>query len=410
MKRVVIVGAGFAGLSAMEALQGKGYSITLIDRHNFATFQPLLYQVATAGLNPGDVAFPVRTLLRHRQNVKFRQGIVEKIDTEAQRAILADGVSLPYDYLILAVGATTNYFGVPGAAQNCKAIYTLDEAIEVRNRVFAMFEWVAAHGMKDYNLTTVVVGGGATGVEMAGALAELKSRALSTDYPTLDPDAARVVLIEAQDRLLGAFSPSLSRYALRELKSRGVEVKLNTAVKSVTETGVELGDGEFIESNLIVWGAGVGVSEEVRSMGLPHLRNGRIEVEPDLRVKGYANIFAAGDVAGTMGPGDKLIPQLAQPAIQTGQHAAMMIKAIEAEEETKPFRYKDKGTMATIGRRAAVAELGGGIKLTGSSAWFAWLALHVMTLLGVRNRLSVLLNWSWHYVSWGRGPRVILGG
>ena len=410
MTRAVIVGAGFAGLSAMQALQGADLDITLIDKHNFATFQPLLYQVATAGLNPGDVAFPVRTMLRNHKRVTFRQGILSRVDSAANEIGLLDGTKIAYDYLILALGATTNYFGVPGAEANCDAIYTLDEALAVRNKVFAMFEWAASHGMKDFNLTTVVVGGGATGVEMAGALAELKQRALTTDYPALDPSSARVILIEAQDRLLTAFSPSLSRYARTELESRGVEVRLNTAVNAVRSDGVELADGEFIESKLMVWGAGVGVDAAVRSLGLAHLNNGRIEVGEDLRVVGTENVFSVGDVAGALGANGSLLPQLAQPAIQTGKHAAMSIKAIMKGEATTAFHYKDKGTMATIGRRAAVAELSGGIKLTGSAAWIAWLALHLMTLLGVRNRLSVLLNWSWHYVSWGRGPKVILGG
>ncbi len=410
MTRVVIVGAGFAGLSAMEELQGIDADVTLIDKHNFATFQPLLYQVATAGLNPGDVAFPVRTMLRHHKRVTFRQGILSSVDSAANEIGLLDGSRIPYDYLVLALGATTNYFGVPGAQANCDAIYTLDEALAVRNKVFAMFEWAASHGMKDFNLTTVVVGGGATGVEMAGALAELKQRALKTDYPALDPSSARVILIEAQDRLLAAFSPSLSKYALSELQSRGVEVRLNTAVKAVHNNGVELADGELIDSKLMVWGAGVGVDSAVRSLGLAHLKNGRIEVGSDLRVVGANNIFSVGDVAGTTAADGTLLPQLAQPAIQTGKHAAGSIKALINGETTTAFKYKDKGTMATIGRRAAVAELSGGLKLTGSAAWLAWLALHLMTLLGVRNRLSVLLNWSWHYISWGRGPKVILGG
>ena len=410
MTQVVIVGAGFAGLSAMHELQGSDVELTVIDKHNFATFQPLLYQVATAGLNPGDVAFPVRTLLRNQSRVTFRQGILSSVDASAHEIGLLDGARIPYDYLILALGATTNYFGVPGAAEYCNAIYTLDEALEVRNKVFSMFEWAASRGMKDFNLTTVVVGGGATGVEMAGALAELKQRALKTDYPAIDPAAARVILIEAQDRLLSAFSPSLSRYALKELESRGVEVRLNTAVKAVRPNGTELFDGEFIESKLMVWGAGVGVADAVKSFGLPQLRNGRIEVDRDLRVTGLTNVFSVGDVAGTMDKNGGLIPQLAQPAIQTGAHAANSIKALMCHRSTTAFTYKDKGTMATIGRRAAVAELNFGLKLTGSAAWIAWLALHLMTLLGVRNRLSVLLNWSWHYISWGRGPRVILGG
>ncbi len=411
MTKVVIVGAGFGGLSAMNALaENLDIEITVIDKHNFATFQPLLYQVATAGLNPGDVAFPIRTLLRRQKRVNFRQGLICEINENENTISLLDGEKVPYDYLILAMGATTNYFGVPGAADYSQAIYTLDEALAVRNKVFSMFEWAASHGVKDFNLTTVVVGGGATGVEMAGALAELKLRALQTDYPALDPAAARVVLLEAQDRLLTAFSPELSKYASAELKSRGVEVRLNTAVKAVSPNGAELADGEKIEANLVIWSAGVGISKEISALGLPQLRNGRIEVGEDTRVKGSHNIFCIGDLAGTSDSDGTLIPQLAQPAIQTGAHAAKMVVALTKGRPTSAFVYRDKGTMATIGRNAAVAELSGGLKLTGNLAWIAWLALHLMTLLGVRNRLSVLLNWSWHYISWGRGPRVILGG
>lgn len=411
MTKVVIVGAGFGGLSAMNTLsKNPDVEITVIDKHNFATFQPLLYQVATAGLNPGDVAFPVRTLLRRQKNVTFRQGLIGAVDGQSNEIVLLDGARISYDYLILAMGATTNYFGVPGAAENSQAIYTLDEALAVRNKVFSMFEWAASHGVKDFNLTTVVVGGGATGVEMAGALAELKLRALQTDYPALDPAVARVVLLEAQDRLLSAFSPELSKYASAELKSRGVEVRLNTAVKSVLSDGTELSNGEKIEANLVIWSAGVGISSDVTALGLPQLRNGRIEVNEDMRVKGFERIFCIGDLAGALEADGSLVPQLAQPAIQTGIHAAKSIFVLMLGRSTSPFVYRDKGTMATIGRNAAVAQLPGGIKLTGNLAWLAWLALHLMTLLGVRNRLSVLLNWSWHYISWGRGPRVILGG
>lgn len=411
MARVVIVGAGFGGLAAMHALAGNpDFEITVIDKHNFATFQPLLYQVATAGLNPGDVAFPIRTLLRRQKQVTFRQGLLSKINSDENVIVLIDGDKIPFDFLILAMGATTNYFGVPGAQEFSQGIYTLDEALAVRNKVFSMFEWAASHGIENFNLTTVVVGGGATGVEMAGALAELKLRALRTDYPALDPSVARVVLLEAQDKLLSAFSPELSKYASAELKSRGVEVRLNMAVKTVTPKGVELANGETIEANLVIWSAGVGIADNIRELGLAQLRNGRIEVEEDTRVKGHQNIFCIGDLAATNDSDGALVAQLAQPAIQTGAHAAKMITALSQGRPTCGFVYRDKGTMATIGRNAAVAELPGGIKLTGNAAWIAWLALHLMTLLGVRNRLSVLLNWSWHYVSWGRGPRVILGG
>ncbi|CAG4918761.1 unnamed protein product [Acidithrix sp. C25] len=410
MTRVVIVGAGFGGLATMSALAHQDVEITLIDKHNFATFQPLLYQVATAGLNPGDVAFPIRTLLRKQKGVTFRQGMLAGIDSAANEISLVDGARVPYDFLVLAMGATTNFFGIPGAEEHCHGIYTLDEALAVRNKVFSLFERAASQGIKGNAMTTIVIGGGATGVEMAGALAELKLRAFRTDYPSLDPAQARVILIEARERLLGAFSPELSKYASAELKGRGVEVRLNTEVKSVTDAGVHLANGEFIDSRLVIWSAGVGVSKQFSDLGLPQGRQGRFEVGDDLRVVGHENIFAVGDIAATLESDGSLVPQLAQPAIQTGTHVAKMIQALITSMPTTQFVYRNKGTMATIGRNAAVAELTNGMKLTGSTAWLAWLALHLLTLLGVRNRLSVLLNWSWHYISWGRGPRVILGG
>lgn len=407
--RVVIVGAGFAGLSVVETLSNEDLEILLIDRHNFATFQPLLYQVATAGLNPGDVSFPIRTLLRRHSKVWFRQGELTQISPATNEIHLEDGSRIPYDHLILSFGATSNYFGVPGAAENSHAIYTLDDALEVRNKIFQCFEAVAAHGGGAGTLTFVVVGGGATGVEMAGAVAELCDKALHTDYTNISPKDVRVVLIEQRPAVLEAFDESLSQYALKELEARGVEVMLEKVVKEITSETVILGDQECVDYGIVVWAAGVKVPDFVSNLGLPQGRGGRITVGEDLLVEGFGNIFAIGDIAAAISKGG-VVPQLAQPALQQGKHAARQILRLQAGMPTQAFRYHDRGTMATIGRHAAVAQLKWGIELTGSPAWGAWLVLHLLTLLGVRNKLSVLLNWGWHYISWGKGPRVILGG
>ncbi len=408
-KKVVIVGAGFAGLSAVETLYRENFDILLIDRHNFATFQPLLYQVATAGLNPGDVSFPIRTLLRKYPQVRFRQGELSKLAKESNLIELEDGSKIGYDYLILAFGATSNYFGVKGAAEYSHAIYTLDDALEVRNRIFHQFELAAAHGITEGCLTFVVVGGGATGVEMAGASAELCDRALRTDYTSIPRSLVRVILIEQRDKILEAFDDPLSQYALEELKRRGVEVTLNSAVDEITPEKVHLSGDKDIPYGILIWAAGVGAPALTATLGLPQGRGGRILVEPDLRVTGYDNIFAVGDIAAANSK-NQIVPQLAQPALQGGKHAALQIKNLVTNVPTSPFVYKDRGIMATIGRRAAVAQLKGGVDLTGWLAWMAWLILHLMTLLGARNKLSVLINWLWHYISWGKGPRVILGG
>lgn len=407
--RVVVVGAGFAGLSVVETLSNEDLEILLIDRHNFSTFQPLLYQVATAGLNPGDVSFPIRTLLRRHPRVWFRQGELVQVKADSKEIELEDGSRIPYDYLVLAMGATSNYFGVPGASEYTHAIYTLDDALEVRNHIFQRFELVAAHGAQKGTLTFVVVGGGATGVEMAGAVAELCDKALHTDYTNISPKDVRVVLIEQLGAVLGAFDEPLSRYALKELERRGVEVMLHTAVEEITPSLVRLRGGAELPHGLVVWAAGVKVPDYVANFGLPQGRGGRIVVGDDLRVSGLGNVFAVGDVAAANSKG-ALLPQLAQPALQQGAHVGRQILRLESALSTQAFTYRDRGTMATIGRHAAVAQLKGGIDLTGGSAWFAWLVLHLLTLVGVRNKLSVLLNWAWHYVSWGKGPRVILGG
>jgi len=406
---VVILGAGFAGLAAAGELNGAAVRTTIVDRHNYNTFQPLLYQVATAGLNPGDVAYPVRTYVKRHAGVRFRQGLVTSVDLDAREVHFEDGGVLPYDYLIVSTGATTNYFGVTGAQEQSLAIYTLDDALAVRDRIFAQLERASALGYAKGELTIVVVGGGPTGVEMAGTLAELRAMALRTSYRELDPKMARILLVERLERLLAGFDERLSKYASRSLARRGVEVRLGESVEEIAADKVVLASGEIIACGLVIWAAGVATNELAHALDLPRSRGGRIAVDEHLRVASRQEVFVAGDAAGTP-YGDVLLAQLAQPAIQTGRHAGRQIRSLVEGSATKPFRYRDKGIMATIGRRSAVAQLPGHIRLRGTLAWIAWLGLHIFTLIGFRNRLSVLLNWSWRYLSWRRGPRVIVGG
>jgi len=406
--RVVVIGAGFGGMRVCEALSDAEVDTVIVDRRNYSTFQPLLYQVATAGLNPGDIAYPVRSYARTHTNLRFRQDLVTAVDFAARIVSFAEGPPLPYDYLVLAAGAGTTFFGIPGAEQHAKAIYTMDDAMAVRDTVLSSVERASAHGAKEGDLTVVIVGGGPTGVEMAGALAELRQMEFATHYTDLDTTLSRIVLIEMQDRLLAAFHPKLSAYAASVLRHRGVEVRCGEGVKEVFADRAVLASGEVLRCGLVIWAAGVGSCPLTDALDLAKVR-GRIVVGDDLRVSGHDNVFAIGDMAAA-GDGAATLPQLAQPAIQEGLHAGEQIRRLMAGEATTAFRYRDKGIMATIGRRAAVAELPAGIRLRGTPAWLAWLALHIVFLVGVRNRTSVLLNWAWRYVSWRRGPRVIAGG
>jgi NADH dehydrogenase len=397
--RVVIVGAGFAGLAAARALAGSGADVLLVDRNVYSTFQPLLYQVATGGLNPGDVSYPIRSFTRKAQ-ARFRRGEVVSIDNDAGQLVLRDGGVLPFDYLVVASGSSVNHFGIPGAAEHSFSLYRRGDAIALRDQLMGALENFAAR--KEGTLSIVIIGGGATGVEMAGTLAELRDAAISAVYPEIDPATIRVLLVEQGPEVLGPFDRRLRQYALRQLQRRRVEVWPNTAVSRVGSDHVTVEDGRTVDANLTIWAAGVAV----KNWGLPQGRGGRVAVREDLRVFGYERVFAAGDVAITS---DDPLPQLAQPAIQSGRHAGLQIRRLIEEHETEPLHYHDKGTMATIGRRAAVVQLPGDIRLTGTPAWLAWLGLHIVTLLGGRNRVSALLNLSWRYISWPSGNGVIVG-
>jgi len=415
MHRVVIVGAGFAGLSAARALIGKPVDVTIVDQRNFHTFQPLLYEVATAGLDSGDVAYPIRVIFGKAKNVTFRFATVTGVDWDKREVNLGGSEYLAFDSLIVASGATAKYFGIPGASEFSFPLYTLSDARQLRDHVLRRLEDADAHpDIADAGpLTFVVVGGGPTGVEVAGALAELLDVAVRHDGFKFDRSTGRIILIDGLDRLLTPFKPSAASYAARTLEGRGVELQLSRMVQAVTPSCVELDDGSQIPTQTVVWAGGVTVEDTVAAgLGTATGPNGRLEVSADLSIDEHQGAYAVGDAAAVpWGPGDagRVCPQLAQVAMQSGTHAARQILNRQAGRPTEAFHYHDKGIMATIGRRAAVTELPNGLLIRGTLGWLAWLGLHILYLIGFRNRIVVLVNWSWRYLSWGSGPRVIVG-
>lgn len=427
---VVIVGAGFGGLAAARELADAPVRVTLVDRNNFHTFLPLLYQVATSGLASADVAYPVRGIVSRQENLAFRQASVIGADLPGRRLHLQgeahEVTDIDFDHLIVAAGATTNTFGIPGVDQHGFPLYNLDDAVLLRNHVLERFEAADADPslIDDGALTFVVVGGGPTGVEVAGAMSELIDKVLRRDFRHLDVGRARVLLVEMRDELLAPFSPVSRRHAMETLRGRGVEVRTGAQVARVRSTSVELADGEVVPSHTLVWAAGVRANPVAAALGLPTGRAGRIPVAADLRVDGVDGmegveavdgidgVWAVGDVAAIVDPSSAEgtpLPQLAPVAMQSGRHAARQIVRLQRGLTTEPFRYRDKGTMATIGRSRAVAELPFGIKLRGFPAWLAWLGLHLVFLAGFRNRVSVFVNWAWNWFTWDRGPRLIFG-
>ena len=409
---VVIVGAGFGGLAAAKAMARLPVDITVVDARNHHTFQPLLYQVATAGLDAGDVCYAVRGVFQRQRNARVRLGRVTAIDTTAKRLTLDEGeTELAYDSLILACGAVTATFGIPGVEEHALGLKSAADALEVRDHVLGSFERAAATPalIDDGLLTFVIAGGGPTGVELAGGLAELIDNVLRHDFPSLDVDRARVVLVEAADRLLGTFSPESSTRARRALERMGVEVRTSTAVARVNPTEVVVGDDATIACHTMVWAAGVRAHPLGEQSGFAVTRGGRIDVDDSLAVAGHDDVFAIGDLAATLGPDDAPLPQVAPVAIQGGRHVAEVLAArLRDEPPPDPFRYIDKGSMATIGRHAAVAELPSGRRLSGPVGWAAWLGLHLIMLIGFRNRANVLVNWAWNYLTYDRGNRVIV--
>jgi NADH:ubiquinone reductase (H+-translocating) len=402
--RVLVVGGGFAGLSALDVLAKASVQVTLVDRNIYSTFQPLLYQVATAGLTSSDVAYPLWSITR-KTRAHFRKGELAALDLDKRVARLADGAELPYDYLIIATGVSANFYGVTGAEEHSMSLYTRRDAIALRNRLLAEFERRAS-GEAGPELDITMVGGGATGVETAGTIAEVRNIALPAAFPEIDRSMVRVRVIEMAPALLSPYHEREREYARQQLVNRGVDVFLNTTIKEIGPDTVTLADGSTHRSDLTVWTAGIQAPQAEWNSALPRGHAGRIDVGPDLRVTGQERVFAVGDVSVST---DKPLPQLAQPAIQQGRHAGRQIRRLLAGDPTEPFSYHDKGIMATIGRRSAVVELPSGIKLRGTLAWLAWLGLHLIYLLGSRNRVVTMVNLSWRYLTWSRGGGLIVG-
>ncbi len=407
---MVIVGAGFGGLAAAKALDGVPVELTVVDRHNFHTFQPLLYQVATAGLDADDVAHSVRGIVRREGGTTTRLATVLEVDLPGRRLLLDRGPPVDYDFLVVAAGAVTDDYGVRGVAEHAYGMKSLADALRLRNHVLGQFEAADADpdGPREGALTVVVVGGGATGVELAGALSELFRMVLAKDFPHLDHDRVQVVLLEATGRLLGAFHPRLQAFAARRLASLGVDVRTEASVEEVLPEAVRLRGGEVIPTRTVVWAAGVRATRLPGIGDAPRGRGGRVVVEPDLSLPGHPEVFVIGDLAVSPGRDGSALPQLAPVAQQGGRHAARQIERRLRGEPSTPFNYVDKGTMATIGRHAAVAELPLGLRFSGFPAWVAWLFLHLLLLVGFRNRLNVLINWTWNYLTYDRGARLIL--
>lgn len=408
---VLVVGAGFGGIAVVRGLRSAPVRVTLVDANNFHTFQPLLYQVATAGLDVGDVAHPIRNIFRgrHGSSVRVVVGEVTAIDVGARSVALGDGRRLDYDTLVLAAGAVTTDFGVPGVAEHAFALKTMDDAVALRLHLLQQFERADAgpRPVPRGALDVVVSGGGPTGVEMAGGIAELYSMVLVDDFPELPVADARILLVEPQQRVLAPFHPDSSEHATERLRRMGVDVRTGVGIASVDADGATLTDGERVDAATVVWAAGVQANPLAAQLGVDLGRGGRIPVEPDLSVVDRPDVFALGDIALASDPDGAPLPQVAQPAIQGGGHVAEQIRRRLDGQPTEPFRYVDKGSMATIGRHSAVTELPSGLRLDGFLGWLAWLGLHLVYLMGFRNRISVFVNWAWSYLTYDRANRLL---
>ena len=408
-KKVVIVGLGFGGLSAAKKLAGSAVDVVMVDRHNYHLFQPLLYQVASAGLEQESIAYPVRALSRHWRNARFRLGEVTGVDYGRKCLFLEDG-ELIYDYLVLAAGSRTNFFGIPGVEQYAFDLKKLSHAEELRNHILQLFERASREVdpvRRKALLTFVVVGGGPTGVEFAGALQELSQHVLSLDYPEIVARETRIVLVEAAGSLLTAMPIELSTYACEKLRDMGVEVLLNTRVTGAEPECVHFHDGSDIQSHTLFWSAGVAAAGLADHLGVEQASGGRIVVSPDLSLADHPEVFVIGDMA-CLVQGKGPLPMMAPVASQQGRYVAKAIIEREQGRPPAPFRYVDKGAMATIGRSSAVAVTHG-FKLSGYLAWLAWLVLHLYYLIGFRNRLLVLMSWSLYYFFHERQVRLITG-
>ncbi len=406
---VVIIGAGFGGLRAARALAKAPVRVTLVDRNNYHLFQPLLYQVATAGLSPHEIAHPVRSILRSQKNFDFRMTEVTHVDL-AQRCLETSTGCINYDYLILAAGGETNTFGIQSVAQNSFGLKSVEDATRLRNHILNMFELAAQETDPDRRrarLTFVVVGGGPTGVECSGAVSELIRLVLAKDYPALNIKDVRVVLLEATQRLLAGMPAVLSEATAETLWRKHVEVRFSAAVTDFDGTQIVLKGGEIIPSQTLIWAAGVRAVSLAASLGVPQGSLGRIKVTPTLQLAEHPEVFVIGDVAYLEGRDGKPLPMVAPVAMQQAAVAAGNIRRLAAGKPLRPFIYKDPGTLATIGRNAAVAHLGRW-NFTGFLAWWAWLVVHLIQLIGFRNRLIVLINWAWDYIFYDRAVRLIV--
>ena len=411
MPRVVIIGGGFGGLYAARRFRRQPVDVTIVDKRNHHVFQPLLYQVAMAALSPGDIASPIRWILRHQRNVEVLLGEVDRVDVARRVAHLADGAEIPYDYLIVAAGATHAYFGHDDWRPHAPGLKTLEDALEIRRRVLLAFERAEREvdpARREAQLTFVIIGGGPTGVEMAGALAEISRLSLAKDFRHFDPGSAKIVLLEGGASVLANFPEPLREAARRDLVRLGVEVRTGAVVTRVTPGVVEIG-GQRIAAETVIWAAGVAASPVGASLGVPVDRAGRVLVQPDLTIPGHPEVFVIGDLASLAGPSGRPLPGVAQVAMQMGAHAAHNIMRAVEGQPLRPFQYRNLGDMAAIGRMSAVADLPV-MQLKGLIGWLAWLFVHIFNLIGFRNRLVVMVQWAWSYFSYQRAIRLITGG
>jgi NADH dehydrogenase len=407
--RVVIVGAGFGGLMAARKLARHPVQITLIDRRNYHTFQPLLYQVATAGLSPGEIATPIRWILRGRRNVEVLMGEVQDFDL-SRRVVKLSDMEIPYDYLILPAGASHAYFGHDEWEPFAPGLKTIEDALEIRRRVLLSFELAerqAASGGEQMPLNFVVVGGGPTGVELAGTLADIARRVLANEFHSIDPKQTRILLLEGGPRVLPTYPEDLSRSAEEQLRHLGVEVRTSAMVTGVSAASVTVGETR-LPAAVILWAAGVAASPLGKKLGVPVDRAGRVLVNPDLSIPGHPEVFVIGDLASLKDKNGKPLPGVAPVAIQQGAATARNIARELKGESRQNFEYFDKGSLATIGRSAAVAQFGK-IHVSGFIAWLSWLFVHIFFLIGFRNRIIVLIQWAWSYFTAERGARLITG-
>jgi NADH dehydrogenase len=408
-KSIVVVGAGFGGMAVVKSLMHADADVTLIDRTNHLLFQPLLYQVAPAALSPAEIATASRALLRRQKNVTVIMGEVTGVDIEDGAVRVRDTPDVPFDHLVLATGAAYSFFGKDQWAADASVLKTLADALVIRERLLGAFEWAESHTDADAirrALTFVVVGGGPTGVELAGTIAELSRSTLARDFRHIDPASARIILFEAGPRLLSAFPERLSKYAQKTLEKLGVEVRIGAPVDEIDDRGLRAG-AERIESANILWCAGTAARPAAEWLRAEEARNGAVKVGDDCSVPGHPNIFAIGDVSSFAGDGGKPLPGLAPVAKQQGSYVGRLLKQrIKGGPEPAPFRYRDYGTMAVIGRSRAVADFGW-LRLTGFAAWLTWSLLHLMLLVDFRSRVMVYVNWSWAWFTYGRGARLV---